>query len=640
MPSELTKKQKKQLNGALKVYTPIELEYYGRDMEWITKARNQRESNWEFFDGLSYTKDYYLNRRAANTYLRPKKNDDEVRVSSGTTEKKIEVVANEILSINLQHEIIAFNKDDIEIEELGEDIGDVVTRTNEIERDEDIWRASVWELLTQRAVYLQERFVTEVTKDFGRKERIRRFPKKSLISGLKVFLGDISIPEYEFDKQPYVVTYDRIHKANAEKLYGNLKNFKHTKAGTGSLEAYTGAFDFRLGVIDEDEYEVIEISSYCEDYRQLYLNGVMMYKPETEESKLPYEYPGYDIKMFGLRGMSNDFAYSKPLTASSKVMQGMSDESLRFMVRRWKQAIEPPLAVKGKKKYSRDIFQAGAMTYGLGKDEFEKIVDNDGITQGDFNMYELINRKTEEFIGAGSLQQGLGGEGQQTATETVELQRNFMKSLGFAVYAYMRMKREMTYLRIYNVLENMTSPTSKEIDPLTQNVIDIYQKFTAQETNIEGRTGKKLISFNDRNLEPTEIENIYEREKKDAKIGKVIRYKNINIKKLLEIPITWYVNIIQKQQAGSALDKVMFKDKMAQAMPISQIAGRQLNSDKLVEDFERTWNAEDWFSKDVPMPEMGGMGMPGQSQEGSQLEAGLKSPMQKPSVNNLVNQNA
>jgi len=634
MPTELSKELKIKLEGALKVYTPAELEYYARDIDWIKKARDQREQNWEFFDGVPYTKDYYLNRQAANTYLRPKKNDDEVRVSSGTTEKKVEVVANEILSINLQHDIRAFDDEDIEIDELGDDIGDIVTRTNEIERDEDMWRASVWELLTQRAVFLQERFVKETTKRFGRKDRVRSYPKKVMLSGLKVFLGDISIPAYRFDEQPYFYTYDRIHKSQAKKLYGDLKNFKYAKVGNDSLETYHGAFNFRLGIIDKDEYEIIELKSYSEDYCQLYINGVMMYKPETDETKLKYSYPGYDTKMFGLRGMSDDFAYCKPLTASAKVMQALSDESLRSLVRKWRQAIEPPLAMKGKKKYSRDIFQAGAMTYGISKDDFEKIVDHNGVDSGDVAMYGLITQKTEEFIGAGAQQQGLTEAGVQTATETIELQRNFIKSLGFSVYSYMRMKREMTYLRIYNVLENMTSVKGKEIDPLTQEVMNVYQKFTASETNIEGRTGSKVISFADRDIDRPELEEIKAQEDEEAKIGRTRRYKSINIKKLLEIPINWYVNIVQKQQAGSALDKVMFKDKLAQAVPISQITQRPINDDKLIEDFERTWEADDFFSKEAPLPALN-PGIGEQSQAGAQLEGGLTP--NTPSVNTLTN---
>ena len=635
---ELKPEQKKKLEGALKIMTPDELKFMARDMEWIVKARDQREQNWEFFDGLNFTKDYYLNRKASNTYLRPKKNDDEVRVNAGTVEKKLEVVHSELMSMYFDHEVRAFDQDDNELNELGEDIADVVRRTNQIERDDDLWSKAIWELLTQRAVFLQERFEKTIVKDFGRKNRVKVMPKKELISGLKVFLGDISIPDYEFGKQPYYITYDRIHKVQTEKLYGHLTNFKHTKAGVGSLEAYTGAFDFRLGIIDQDEYEVLTIKSYPEDYCQLYLNGVPMYKFNSEESKLPYEYEGYDIGMFSLRGMSLDFAYGKSLTASAKVISALSDESLRAIVRKWRQSIEPPLAVSGSKKYSRDIFEAGAMTYGLKKDDFSKIIDNDGISNSDVAMYNLITQKTEEFIGAGNLQQGLQS-GADTATETLEMQKNFIKSLGFAIFAVKRMKRDMTYLRIYNILENMTSPVGKELDPLTNKVKDIYERFTLSESSIEGRTGKKVIDFSDQSLNRDQLYQLKDKEDKEEKKGNLVRYKIINVKKLLEIPLTWFVNIVQSNPPGSALDKIMFKDKMAQAMPISQIAGQPLNGDKLIEDFERTWNANDWFSKNVvpPMTNQMGQGQGGQSQMGSQLKQGAMFPTQKPSVNNLAN---
>lgn len=122
----------------------------------FNNSKNQREQPSAFFDGLSYTADYIANQQAANTYLRPKLNDQEVRVNTTLTEKKLEVLYNELLAMDLDHNIVAFDLNDLEIRGLGNDFGDLVRRTNEIEKDDDMYRHALWEFVSQRAVFIEE----------------------------------------------------------------------------------------------------------------------------------------------------------------------------------------------------------------------------------------------------------------------------------------------------------------------------------------------------------------------------------------------------------------------------------------------------------------------------------------------------
>lgn len=625
---------KKKLEGGLKIYTPDEMKAYAFYIDRIRSARDQREASSEFFDGIGYSLDYKLNRQAANTYLRPKLNDDEVRISSGTTEKKIEVVHNELMAMNFQHEVEAFTSDDIEISELGDDMADMVTRTNQIEKEQDVMASALWEMLTQRASYLEENFVTRKTQD----RTIQIFQKRQ-ISGLKVFLGDITIPLYRINEQPYICYYDRITYKEAQTLYGDLPLFKHIKPGCGTLEEFNTAFDFRVAELDKDEVEVIRYESFPDNECMLMINGLMMYKPGTKEAELPYKFDGYKIRGFGLKPMSIDFAYAKPLTASAKVLEAVNTETLRAMIRKWRQAIEPPLALRGKKIYSRDIFQAGAMTPGLRKEDFESIITHQGVTQSEIGMYELIQKKTEEFIGAGDMQQGLEGN-QKTATETMELQKNFLKSLGWAVLGAIRMREEMTYLRIYNILQNGLDPIDKRLDPISKKTENIYRKFTLKGAELDGgRDGTKIIGLNDKQLGPQEIGEMYDYEKEQEKLGKHVRVKSVNINMLRSVPIIWETRAVAKQRDSSSLDRVMFSDRLNQAIPVGQIAQRTINGQKLVEDFERTWGVKEWFNKIETQPmQQPGMqpGMEQSVQGGSDIQT--PGQPQKPSLNTLLGQ--
>ena len=637
MPQSTGQKNEEQLsklNSALKIYKPNELKAYAFYIERIKKARDQREQPIEFFDGIPYSLDYKLNRQAANTYLRPKKNDDEVRIASGTTEKKIEVIHSELINLNFQHEVEAFTKDDIEIQELGKDMEGVVTRTNQIERENDVISHALWEMITQRACFMQEEFVTKKYQS----TTLQVFQKR-LISGLKVFLGDITLPLYRINDQPYICIYDRIHFREFQSLFpkDKYKNAKYVRPGMSYHEEFNQAFNFRFGELDKDEVELIWYYSFPDNECQCIANGHIMYELNKP---LPWKYDGYNIRGFGLKPMDIDFAYCKPLTASAKVLEGLNTEMLRNMVRKWRQAIEPPLAIRGKRIYSRDIFQAAAMTPGLKKDDFEKLIDHQGVTNSEIQMYDLIQQKTEEFIGAGSLQQGLEGE-KKTATEIIELQKNFLKSLGFAVFGAIRMREEMTYLRIYNLIENGLNPIDKRLNPLSQQVENVYQKYTLKDTEIEdGKAGNKIFMMNDRNLTEQEISGIYDYEKEQESKGLNVRVKSINVNLLRKIPVIWFVRAVAKERDSSALERAMNQEKLAQGATIAKLTGRQINPSKLIEDFERTWNSKGFFQdeRELMTNQMMAGGQAGEPTElGQQLQQ-QANPNLTPSLNTLIGQ--
>ena len=126
-------------------------------------------------------------------------NDDEVRIVTGTTEKKIETVVNELLLLNLQPEITAYDNNGLEIEDLGQEIGDIIKRTNEIEHDDDVWQEAVLELVSQRAVFVEEVWIDKVDPK-NKKKRIQRAEKR-LINGLSKRLSRTSV-WFQRDKCP------------------------------------------------------------------------------------------------------------------------------------------------------------------------------------------------------------------------------------------------------------------------------------------------------------------------------------------------------------------------------------------------------------------------------------------------------
>lgn len=582
------------------ILPPEEAEHYGFLLRRMETAKERRNLPSRYFDGLDYVTDYLTNENAKNTYLRPKLNDAEVRVNTPTTEKKIEAVYNELLAMNLQHEVRAFDRDDLEIQELGEDMSDIITRTNQIENDDDFWQEAVMELLTQRAAFIEETFQNYSIRNNS--EQVFRSEKR-LLSGLKVFLGDISIPAYKLDDQPYILKYDRVHYLVAERKFLNNPRFKHVRPGCPKENEYIGeAFGYRFGDLDDSEVEIITYYSLTDNEFQEFVNGVPMHKIGTP---IPGSFPGYPIRMFTLKSLSPHFAYGRPFTAQAKTLQALSNESIRLLIWKFQQSLMPPLGVPKGKVYSRDVWNPGAIAQGLRKDDFERLIDHNGPNESEFRMMDKIDMMVEEFIGMSKLGQGLPTSKEFSATEVLTLQKQAIKMLGLSVVAYTRMKRDLSKLRIYSVADNYLVPARQTMDKIANKLQNIYQSFTLRDTSLSPtQRGTKVIKFAENDLQPEEQEQLFQFEESQAKLGNNIRVKSINAKKLKEMLVSWYVTVVPKEKEGSAFDKVMFTDQLKQAVAVSNVTQTPLAPAPIIETFESKWRAKDWFQKKPPQAPM------------------------------------
>lgn len=634
--------------------------YYQKKLK---QAKDQRSQPRTELDDLDYETDYELNRRAANAYLRKKKNDDEVRIATGATEKKIETVMNELLALNLQPEVTAYDKFDNEIAKLGGNFEDIVRRTNETEGmcgDDDVWREFVHEMLTQRIVFIEE--IDEYVKTFSSsnlncdtgeatpedvKEELIHRPIKHVLSGLQVFLGDMNIPAYRFNDQPYILKYYRKTYDEAKVKYGNWANFKYVLKGQS--KSAQGPNFYRISTLDPEEVEEIHyINPHLNEY-QVLINLIPMF---DKPMKCPWTIRPdnkFNMSAIVLKPISRTFALGKPLTASAKVLQGLNDEMIRLLVRKFRQAIEPPMAVLSDKILSKDIWLSGAMTQGISKDEFEILnPNNQGVTSAEFQMIQMVSKEVEQFIGVPNIAQGFSEGGKPTATQLTMQQRNFVKQLGQAVLSLYKAKREATYLRIYNLLDNFTKPISKTIDPITGGVQEIYNKWTVDGADVgEGKMGKKSIQMTNRMLSEDEMSSVYQMENEMSKGGKPHRFSFINLSLLNTVSTLWRVLINEKERDGSPLEKIMFADKLNQAAGITNLTGRKLNPDAVVEEFESTWKAKNMFIKgDQPQqnqtpPELQGMDEKlnalSQSKVGDQMQEGaVAGAVNKPSINTMM----
>jgi hypothetical protein len=212
--------------------------------------------------------------------------------------------------------------------------------------------------------------------------------------------------------------------------------------------------------------------------------------------------------------------------------------------------------------------------------------------------------------------------------------------LGLSVLAVIKAKRDLTMMRIYNILQNYLDPIGKELNPLTQKLENTYRKFTVGEANIEnGKSGTKIISLTDKEYTPEASERLMEIEDEMAKRGKTVRYHFVNVKKLREVPMNIYVSVTQKPKDSNALDRIMLTDKLNQTGVVTQLTGKRPNADEVADEFERVWQSKDWFSESpeamlAQMQQAEQMAMAGQTEQGAQMQKGMGQP-QRPSINTM-----
>jgi len=590
----------------------------------IRKANDARNQRHRRFDNLSFIQDYYSNEDARNSYLRPKRNDEEVRVVGGTTEKRIESLVNELASMNFQHDIQAYDQEDRLVEDLGNVMEDVVKRTNQMEEDSDVRLDAIYDMLCQRAVFLEEVYERRRTRGV-----VRHQYRKRLRTSLEVLLGDLTIPHYRLDDQPYIVTYERMSIQAAEQIYGHFNNFKYVRPGMDlSNDVYGSDVTFRLGHLAANEIEICKYASLADDEYQPYICGVPMF---PVGSKLPWRYPHYNLSCTVAKGMSPLFFYGRPPAVALKYLQALDDEMIRNIVIKFRQAVAPPkAALSTNKVYSRDIFNAGSITYGLDATTFKDLVDPTGVTTGEIQVLNLIKQMQDEMASRSATNVGVSPGQKQLATQIIEQQKGAVKMLGLFIIAWSRMIRQNTKLRLYNIVEHLDEPITKEIDP-SGELVETLQSFTLREETLDdGRQGTKVIKLMDRNLEGQEVEDLANFEEDMAKKGEPVSIKTLNVKALKKLDITWHVGVTSKPEESHDLNKMMFQDKIAQAQAISQIAQRPLNGERVIDEFERTWRLKDWFTEQMASPEQP---PPGGIQASPPGESGVKAaanPNQRP----------
>ena len=626
----------------VKVYDEKDKGYLSFLETRLRKAKTQKEQSLPEFNNKTYYEYYEENEKIANTHhLAPRKNEDDVIVSAGTVEQKLDSLLSHVNNLNLTPEVMAFDKTNRKIEALGQALEDImydcaIRDGGDGAGDEEKRMLRQRELLKQGTVFVQEEWLKKWEtkkvlkqkyagefKDFaGYDEKLVKVfegPSRNLLYGPNVFLGDIT--QFYQENQPFMFVLIRTNYEDAKTKYGKFENWKYVQRGkvptTSGSSSENTIFDnrWRLTELTDDQVEIIIYQDKPNDEFQIIINGVLM---------LPIGFPlsavcpkgQYNIAKQVFRVISDKFAYGGSFVASGSIKEisALVDEMLKLFVLKTRKSFTPAYVNTSGRVIDKKVLSPGRISMGIEAGSLVPIAGNEvqGVTAGEAAVLDkfqsMIDKSTvsEQFTG----QQGKSGT---TATEVMELQRQARLTLGLTIAAVSLLEQKLGYLRLWNILENWFEPTDSRVEGVNdaRRMVNDYRRST-RDVSIEGEgPGERSVIVTDEEIPgDQEIRDMELTEERSR--SKPVRKIFIHADGIKQACLLWYVVVTSKERESSAFYKMIFREMLSDVLTLTQF-GSVPNKEGLEEELARVWgkSRNKLFSSTQMSPEMAGASMPG-----------------------------
>lgn len=584
-----------------------ELDERTYDLRRLYQIGQVRESPQPQFDGMGYTMYNQTNEMADMSYLPPKANKGDSRITTGITHEKDSTLVSFFTNMDFEGKVRVFYKSE-ELLDDGIALTRLVRKSRELEKYDDKRAQNYRNYVVQGTSFVLEQWVEEwvpnkvIIKDSdnlddvkwaykGLKKLFSR-PESTLIDGKKVFLENIR--EKDIQKQPGVYVVEYIPRQLLETYFGRMKRWKNVPysvvpTNAGWLTMGSIYSDWTYGEVDFEKCEVIHVYRKFEQRYQLYINGVPM---------LPADYPLTKVSPGGLVPIAkgdedpiNMFAYSKSEPAKTKIDQQIFDEILRLMIVKFQQSAFVPRANNTGRVVAPGMFMGGAVTSNLNPDQLPSLIENPGITQSDFSFYTLLKEQIDSKT-LSSIMEGMTSTGSMTATEYLDLQKKQVLKLGGKLDGLIQWEKQMLELRTINILANGGEKDDK----------GNYKELALEDTLSSGDNGLAVMRFQDDISMPSEQifneENQYEEE-----TGTKVEFMYLSPKRMKEMlnnpDYCFYYEVVPVEKNNDKLTQMMFVGMITQAAQIFGMESLQVEDLKkryaqvMGEEFDTLFKTEE-----------------------------------------------
>lgn len=310
-------------------------------------------------------------------------------------------------------------------------------------------------------------------------------------------IEDILIPnpfEEDIQKQSWIIDREIMEYEVAKKYYSKYPEFEQVKAGNYWTENKDVSYYIEdlLPDIAEDSVELIHCYT-IEGMYYLLANGVILY-----ENVIPYRHNKYPYA----KTIHDVFAGSPFFYGRSMVEQiaGITDAyqiHYNMMIQKQLMSANEFIITENDEDFQEiDSIKRGGVyqVKDIGKIKLEKF---NGIDNADISMLGRMDNDIEQLAGSpsGGANATTPGGGRILLQQTLQLQEEAMKQIGYSIKHLEDGERERTELRLSNLLQFLSIPEKKEITgkmPLVYNTIrQENQKLS------DGKIGMKIIKIFD-----------------------------------------------------------------------------------------------------------------------------------------------
>ncbi len=486
--------------------TPEELSERAFDLNKLYAISQVRESPHPQFDGMSYMKYNETNEMADISFIAPKKNKFDTRVTSGITHEKDSSILALVENFKFEPQVSIFYKDK-ELPELSTSATAWLRKTRELDHYDEKRKINYRNLIVQGTAFAQvkheqiwvpNKVVTNTNGDYTDLDGIKwenmgyrqQFDgvTTNLVDGKKVFMEDF----YQNDgrKQVGIYTVEYIPREMIESIWKNSPRWKNVPkkcAPNGTIGAMVtqGSIysDWFFVTLDFDKVEVIQAIRPFENRYQIYLNGVPMLKagfPLTEISP-----SGLSFIAKGDIDPMNMCAYSKGIPAKTKMDQALYDAINRIALIKFEQSAFPPSGNNSGRNLSPDIFMPSKITRNLRKEDISILTENVGLQNSDFNYIQMIKEQIDNKSITSLLENGMPQDGTMTLGQYLDMQKRQLIKLGGIFDGVINWEKQIAHLTLMDCLYHAP-----------------YQKanLSVKDTFEDGSKGLRVLRFKQNNV--------------------------------------------------------------------------------------------------------------------------------------------
>jgi hypothetical protein len=431
----------------------------------MTIARDERNAPRDEFDGMGYLTAYDRDTKSSIAYISPAKNKGENEISTGTSRQALIALVARAISYNFETEFSPFGKENDLLAEVARGLETAVDHANYLDGDDEQAKERANELFAHGDVVVYEDWVTrwgweksrpkfdgKVTGVTWTKKKAKIFEgcERRTVQGRRFYFGDIFTPS--IDKQPFCFEVNHIPYADAAAKYGEWERFKYVKGGEDNITFDSSAFgeDWRLETTEGDNLEEVIYVDVPNNEMQITLGGVPMlpigFPMKWDHGRYPWAHQGAEPIRSG-------FIYHRSFIRTLLNMQDLENDMWRVLIMlAWKAAI-PPMANNTGQVVTRRNLMAGEINDGINADQLKPILDGSLANTGfvDSVLQKIRDNMTGRSVP--EIKQGLGQQGLNTATETVQVQKEAEVAISLNLSAVAGIKSKADVLRASNIMQ-------------------------------------------------------------------------------------------------------------------------------------------------------------------------------------------